>query len=163
MSSQWIRTFFLLISTAVVVVAARADLLKLQNGDHISGKVEKFVDGKLSFKTVSVGVCVVISVCVVVLWYSEVKQLIEKGEIGEIKLGNFIFAFPGVESFHPNPEPWFREGGGPIMDMGPYFYTMLVNFLGPAKSVMARSTKGSEKRIIASGVDLRRTQYAWGH
>lgn len=51
MFSRWIRTFFLVISTTVVVVAARADLLTLQNGDHISGEVEKFVDGKLIFKT----------------------------------------------------------------------------------------------------------------
>ncbi len=79
------------------------------------------------------------------------KSLIDQKEVGDIKLGNFIFAFPGVESFHPNPEPWFSEGGGPIMDMGPYFFTMLVNLLGPAKSVMATSAKISDKRIIASG------------
>ena len=57
------------------------------------------------------------------------RQLIDSGDLGEIKLGNFIFACPGLESWHPNPEPWFQEGGGPIIDMGPYFYTMLVNLL----------------------------------
>ena len=42
-----------------------------------------------------------------------------------------------MQSWHPNPEPWFIEGGGPILDMGPYYYTMLVNLLGPAKSIKA--------------------------
>ena len=51
MSFQGTKTLFLLVLIAVAVVAARADLVTLHNGDHISGKVEKFVDGKLIFKT----------------------------------------------------------------------------------------------------------------
>ena len=37
------------------------------------------------------------------------KELIDKGLVGEIKLGNANFAFPGVQSYHPNPEAWFEE------------------------------------------------------
>ena len=45
-------------------------------------------------------------------------------------------AFPGVQSYHPNPEPWFaKKEGGPVIDMGPYYLTTLVNLLGPAKKV----------------------------
>ena len=29
------------------------------------------------------------------------RELIDKGEIGKILTGNFIFAFPGVQEFHP--------------------------------------------------------------
>jgi len=79
------------------------------------------------------------------------KQIIDSGEVGKIKLGNFTFAFPGVQSWHPNPEPWFIEGGGPILDMGPYYYTMLVNLLGPAKSIKAISSTVSEFRKIGEG------------
>ena len=44
------------------------------------------------------------------------RELIDNGVIGEIKLGNAIFAFPGVQSYHPNPEPWFAENeGGPVI------------------------------------------------
>ena len=32
------------------------------------------------------------------------RELIDNGVIGDIKLGNAIFAFPGVQSYHPNPE-----------------------------------------------------------
>ena len=64
------------------------------------------------------------------------RELIDNGVIGDIKLGNAIFAFPGVQSYHPNPEPWFAENeGGPVVDMGPYYLTALVNLLGPAKQV----------------------------
>ena len=64
------------------------------------------------------------------------KELVDKKIIGKINLGNAIFAFPGVQSYHPNPEPWFaKKEGGPVIDMGPYYLTALVNLLGPAKKV----------------------------
>ena len=74
------------------------------------------------------------------------RQKIDEGEIGKILTGNFIFAFPGVQTFHPNPESWFDKGGGPVIDMGPYFFTTLVNLLGPAKNVRSRGKKFSDKR-----------------
>jgi len=79
------------------------------------------------------------------------KKIIDSGEVGDIKLGNFFFAFPGVQSWHPNPEPWFIEGGGPVLDMGPYYYTMLVNLLGPAKNIKAFATTVSKYRSIGEG------------
>ena len=79
------------------------------------------------------------------------KKIIDSGEVGDIKLGNFFFAFPGVQSWHPNPEPWFIEGGGPVLDMGPYYYTMLVNLLGPAKNIKAYATTVSKYRSIGEG------------
>jgi predicted dehydrogenase len=79
------------------------------------------------------------------------RQFVDKGEIGKILTGNFIFAFPGVQEFHPNPESWFESGGGPVIDMGPYFFTTLVNLLGPAKNVRARGKKFSSKREYLVG------------
>ena len=81
------------------------------------------------------------------------KELIEKNIIGKVNLGNAIFAFPGVQSYHPNPEPWFaKKEGGPVIDMGPYYLTALVNLLGPAKEVKAASLmKGSKFRTIGIG------------
>ena len=70
------------------------------------------------------------------------KELIESGLIGKINLGNAIFAYPGVQSYHPNPEPWFENNeGGPVVDMGPYYITALVTLLGPVKSVTSKSKK----------------------
>ena len=75
------------------------------------------------------------------------KELLENNFIGKINLGNIIFAYPGVQSYHPNPEPWFaKKEGGPVIDMGPYYLTALVNLLGPAKQVWNK-----KKRIIGIG------------
>jgi predicted dehydrogenase len=80
------------------------------------------------------------------------KELIDSDLIGKIKLGNAIFAFPGVQSYHPNPETWFdMKGGGPVIDMGPYYFTALVNLLGPAKNVQGRSLKMFDEREIGIG------------
>jgi predicted dehydrogenase len=79
------------------------------------------------------------------------RQIIDSNAIGEILTGNFIFAFPGVQDFHPKPESWFQDGGGPVIDMGPYFFTTLVNLLGPAKNVRARGRKFSDKREYKFG------------
>ena len=79
------------------------------------------------------------------------RQLIDQNKIGDIKLGAINFAFPGVQSFHPEPESWFKKGGGPVIDMGPYYFTALVNLLGPAKSVRAKAIKVYDYRTIATG------------
>ncbi len=80
------------------------------------------------------------------------KELLEKNEIGKINLGNAIFAFPGIQSYHPNPEPWFaQKEGGPVIDMGPYYLTALVNLLGPAKEVSGSIMRGVNYRTIGIG------------
>ena len=80
------------------------------------------------------------------------RNLIDEGLIGKIELGNAIFAFPGVQSYHPNPEPWFTiNEGGPVIDMGPYYITALVNLLGPAINVSSRSKKVFNEREIGIG------------
>ena len=80
------------------------------------------------------------------------RELLDKKIIGKIKFGTGIFAFPGIQSYHPNPEPWFaKKGGGPVIDMGPYYLTALVNLLGPAKEVSSLSSTGVKKRIIGIG------------
>mgnify|MGYP001181428114 FL=1 len=80
------------------------------------------------------------------------KEILEKNFIGKINLGNIIFAYPGVQSYHPNPEPWFaKKEGGPVIDMGPYYLTALVNLLGPAKQVWGSFMWNKKRRIIGIG------------
>ena len=86
------------------------------------------------------------------------KELVEKNILGKISLGNAIFAFPGVQSYHPNPEPWFaKKEGGPVIDMGPYYLTALVNLLGPAKKVNGSIMEGVKRRIIGIGPKKNKT------
>ena len=66
----------------------------------------------------------------------------------------------GMEHWHPNPQFYYQPGGGPVLDMGPYYLTMLVNLLGPVARVMAMTSKGQEERAhhrrgAVQGHDLR--------
>ena len=86
------------------------------------------------------------------------KELLEKNILGKISLGNAIFAFPGVQSYHPNPEPWFaKKEGGPVIDMGPYYLSALVNLLGPAKKVTGSIMEGVKRRTIGIGPKKNKT------
>ena len=56
----------------------------------------------------------------------------------------------GPESWHPNPGFYYLKGGGPLLDMGPYYITALVNLLGPVKRVCALSAITFKERIATS-------------
>src|SRR5210317_1883564 len=80
------------------------------------------------------------------------RELVDKKIIGNIKFGNAFFGFQGVQSYHPNPEPWFaKKEGGPVIDMGPYYLTALVNLLGPAKKITGSIVNGVKRRTIGIG------------
>ena len=79
------------------------------------------------------------------------KQVIEDGTIGEILLGSISMGVAGHEIWHPNPDFYYKYGGGPILDMGPYYFSALVNLLGPVKSVYSQSRTVYSQREIGSG------------
>ena len=57
---------------------------------------------------------------------------------------------PGMEMWHPNPDFFFLPGGGPILDMGPYYIANLINLIGPVKRVAALTSMARESRTISS-------------
>ena len=81
----------------------------------------------------------------------EAKKIIDQNEIGKINLGSISMGVAGHEIWHPNPDFYYKYGGGPILDMGPYYFTALVNLLGPAKNVFTQSRTVYQKRVIGSG------------
>src|SRR5699024_2054105 len=58
-------------------------------------------------------------------------QLIENGEIGTPIGASAFMLNRGAEHWHPNPEFFYEEGGGPMFDMGPYYLTALIALFGP--------------------------------
>ncbi|MCL2194611.1 MAG: Gfo/Idh/MocA family oxidoreductase [Oscillospiraceae bacterium] len=56
----------------------------------------------------------------------------------------------GHESWHPDPEFYYKHGGGPMLDMGPYYVTALVQLFGPVQSVMAMTKRSYATRHITS-------------
>ena len=78
------------------------------------------------------------------------RRVIDEGRIGQVVGGAAAVISRGMESWHPNPEFFFKPGGGPILDIGPYYVTQLINLLGPVKRVAAVATKGYPTRKVTS-------------
>jgi predicted dehydrogenase len=80
------------------------------------------------------------------------RRLIDRGEIGEIVGATASLMLPGHELWHPNPDFYYQSGGGPLMDMGPYYLTALLSLLGPVASVTGMARASFPARTIQSGV-----------
>jgi predicted dehydrogenase len=78
------------------------------------------------------------------------RKVIEGGMIGEVLGASAFMVCPGHESWHPNPDFYYKLGGGPLLDMGPYYLTVLVNLLGGVKRVTGMAKKSFLKRKISS-------------
>ena len=78
------------------------------------------------------------------------RKLIDDGAIGTPVAGTAFFMCPGHERWHPAPGFYYLRGGGPMLDMGPYYITDLVQLLGPIASVMGLATKPRLERLITS-------------
>lgn len=78
-------------------------------------------------------------------------RALRAGLIGEPFAAMAIWGSDGPEGWHPNPQIFYSAGGGPVLDMGPYYVTALVTHLGPVVSVSARSRTTARRRIVGSG------------
>lgn len=77
-------------------------------------------------------------------------KLLEDGWIGT-PIGATAFTVGGGhERWHPDPEFYYKSGGGPMFDMGPYYLTALVAMLGPIARVTGSARKSFEERVITS-------------
>ncbi|MEU4361098.1 Gfo/Idh/MocA family oxidoreductase [Promicromonospora sp. NPDC023987] len=79
------------------------------------------------------------------------RKAVDDGAIGEPVAATAIMVTPGHERWHPNPDFYYRSGGGPLLDMGPYYVTTLVTLLGPVVSVVGAASHTRATREIGSG------------
>lgn len=83
--------------------------------------------------------------------WQTIQRLIEEGTIGR---PTGVFAHVGThgtERHHPNPDFYYQKGGGPLLDLGPYYLTAMVFFLGPIARVAGLSNRVSDQRLIENG------------
>ncbi|NAZ38014.1 Gfo/Idh/MocA family protein [Rubellimicrobium sp. CFH 75288] len=85
------------------------------------------------------------------------RAAIDGGAIGRVLSGTAHVMGHGMEGWHPNPDFFFRPGGGPVLDMGPYYVTNLVQLLGPVEAVVAVAKAGFPTRTIGNGPRLGET------
>lgn len=78
------------------------------------------------------------------------RKLIDDGWIGEPIGATAFMMCHGHESWHPDPEFYYKTGGGPMFDMGPYYLTALVSLMGPVKRVTGSARITFPERTITS-------------
>jgi predicted dehydrogenase len=78
------------------------------------------------------------------------RRMIDEGRIGKVLAGTAILLSHGMEHWHPDPAFFFKPGGGPILDLGPYYIGALVNLLGPVARVQAQTAIGFADRIVTA-------------
>ena len=57
----------------------------------------------------------------------------------------------GQETWHPNPDIFFADGAGPLLDMGPYYVSAIVALLGPVRRVAGFASTRTRERTIEIG------------
>ncbi len=78
------------------------------------------------------------------------RKLIDDGWIGEVVGASAFMNSNGPESWHPDPEFFYKVGGGPMFDMGPYYLTALTMLLGPTHRVSGTTRITHAQRKITS-------------
>ena len=78
------------------------------------------------------------------------REIIDSGAIGRPLAGTACFVCPGHESWHPDPDFYYKRGGGPLFDMGPYYLTALITLLGPVRRVAGSARRSHAERTIGS-------------
>jgi predicted dehydrogenase len=84
--------------------------------------------------------------------HQQARSIIDAGKLGRIASGTMHVMSRGMEHWHPNPDFFFQPGGGPILDLGPYYITDLISLVGPIKRVSAFTGMArSEREVTAEG------------
>ena len=78
------------------------------------------------------------------------RKLIDDGWIGEPIAAVACMTSHGPERWHPDPGFFYQQGGGPMLDMGPYYLTALVSLLGPVARVTGSTRITFPERVLTS-------------
>lgn len=79
-------------------------------------------------------------------WGTTAKHLVDTHAVGPLVAVSACFAHNRVETRHPEPEAFFKHGGGPLLELGPYTISALVHLLGPVAEVVGRTRVGAPIR-----------------
>ncbi|MFF4503532.1 Gfo/Idh/MocA family protein [Streptomyces sp. NPDC001401] len=79
------------------------------------------------------------------------RAAVEAGSIGRPQFASAVMVTPGHERWHPHPDFYYTAGGGPLLDMGPYYLASLVHLLGPVRAVIGAAGRLRTERVIGSG------------
>jgi predicted dehydrogenase len=83
--------------------------------------------------------------------YEAGRQAIGRGDIGVPIGASAHLLTGGPESWHPNADFFYRAGGGPLLDIGPYYVTAMVSLLGPVSAATGFAAAPTVERELAVG------------
>jgi len=79
------------------------------------------------------------------------RRVLDDARVGAPLSAAAAWSSPGHERWHPAPGFYYQPGGGPLLDMGPYYLTALVTLLGPVVRVAGAGRRSSRARTIGAG------------
>ncbi|ROU04355.1 Gfo/Idh/MocA family protein [Histidinibacterium lentulum] len=82
--------------------------------------------------------------------HQQARAVIDEGRVGRIVSGTCHVMSHGMEHWHPNPFFFFQPGAGPVLDIGPYYVTNLIQLIGPVKRVVALAGAATPTRTVTS-------------
>lgn len=83
--------------------------------------------------------------------YDAARGLIARGEIGRPLAATATFLVGGPDSWHPNADFFYRAGGGPMLDIAPYYLTAIASLLGPYRAALGLATTPTPERRFGVG------------
>jgi predicted dehydrogenase len=83
--------------------------------------------------------------------YEAARELIANGEIGSPLAATATFLVGGPDSWHPNADFFYRAGGGPMLDIAPYYLTAIASLLGPYRAALGLATTPTPERRFGVG------------
>ncbi len=86
--------------------------------------------------------------------WQTVRRLIDDGAIGRPTGVMAHVGTHGTERHHPNPDFYYGKGGGPLLDLGPYYLTAMVFCMGPITRVAGMGNRAFNRRQIENGPRL---------
>jgi predicted dehydrogenase len=79
------------------------------------------------------------------------RRMVERGDIGRPLTASVVMQQAGPHHWHPNPDFLYQAGAGPLLDMGPYYLTALIQVFGPIARVVALGASAGPTRVIGTG------------
>ena len=83
--------------------------------------------------------------------WQTLRKAINQGVIGDPTGVAAFVPTHGVERHHPNPDFYYAKGGGPLLDLGPYYLAVMIFCLGAISRVSGMSRKTFPERMIENG------------
>jgi predicted dehydrogenase len=83
--------------------------------------------------------------------YETGRRLIEEGAIGTPLGANATMLVGGPDGWHPNADMFYRAGGGPLLDIAPYYLTAIVSLLGRISDVAGFVGTPTPERTLGAG------------